>query len=198
MLNKDKTDPVLGHKVNDYLTLKGVQTPFASTYNFNNNEKIIEVSGLFEEIMKVLGLDLSNDSLKNTPYRIGEMFINELFYGLDFDNFPKITTVENKMQYDEMILEKNIRIYSNCELTFLPIIGNIDIAYIPNKLIIIPNNIHEIVNYFSSRPQLSERLISQLYHTLTYILNTKDIDITFNISIPFERVYKKIGGSFIN
>lgn len=177
MLNKDKTDPILGHEVNKYLTLKGVQTPYASIYNFNNEEKIIEVAGLFEEIMKVLGLDLTNDSLKGTPKRIGEMFINELYYGLDFDNFPKITTVENEFKYNDMVIIKNIQLYSQCEHHFLVIDGRVHIGYIPHKKVIGLSKENRIVDYFARRPQIQERIGEQIYYALEYILDTPDIAV---------------------
>ena len=175
MLDKSKIDSELGHKVNQYLIEKGVQTPFASTYNFNNDQKIIEVAGLFEEIMKVLGLDLQDDSLRGTPKRIGKMFIEETFYGLDYDNFPKITTVENKMKYNKMVIEKNITLFGQCEHHFAQIYGKVHIGYIPNKKVLGLSKLNRVVDYFARRPQIQERLGAQIFYALEYILETSNI-----------------------
>lgn len=180
MLNKEKTDAILGHKINEYLIKKGVQTPFADTYNFNNEEKIIEVAGLFAEIMKVLGLDLNDDSLSGTPTRVGKMFVEELYYGLDFDNFPKITTVENKMGYHDMVIEKHIKMYSSCEHHFVVIDGKVHIGYIPKDKVLGLSKLNRIVDYFARRPQIQERIGEQIYYALQYILGTDDIAVVID------------------
>jgi len=178
MLDKTKTDPILGRKVNAYLKEKGVQTPFSSYYEFDTEKKIVEVAGLFEEIIKILGLDLEDDSIQETPMRVGKMFVNELYWGLDFDNFPKITTVENKMKYNEMVIERNIKIFSNCEHHFITIDGICNIGYIPRNKVLGLSKLNRIVEYFARRPQIQERLGEQIYYALEYILETPDIAVT--------------------
>lgn len=209
MLDKTKIDSELGHKVNNYLIEKGVQTPFADTYNFNDDEKIIEVAGLFAEIMKVLGLDLEDDSLHGTPKRIGKMFVEELYYGLDFDKFPKITTVENKMHYNEMVIEKDIKLFSNCEHHFVVIDGRVHIGYIPNRKVLGLSKLNRVVDYFARRPQIQERIGEQIYYALQYILETDDIAIVIEADhycvksrgindINSRTTTSKMGGIFMN
>jgi len=178
MLDKTKTDGILGKKVNKYLLEKGVETPLINNWHFSTDEyKIEQISKSFENIMHELGLDLGDDSLIGTPDRVGKMFVNELFWGLDYENFPKITTVENKMNYDEMIIEKNIKSYSACEHHFVIIDGFAHIAYIPNKVVLGLSKMNRIVEYFSRRPQIQERLVEQIYYAMEYILGTEDIAV---------------------
>ena len=127
--------------------------------------------------MELLELDLSDDSLKDTPRRVAKMFMNEIFWGLDYDNFPKITTVENKMKYDEMILEKDINVMSVCEHHFVTIHGKAHVAYIPNKKVLGLSKMNRVVEFFSRRPQIQERLTEQIYYALNYILETENVAV---------------------
>lgn len=171
-----KCDPKLGEKVNEYLEEKGVQTPM-SDKKFSKDEKISLISAEFQEIMEVLGLDLEDDSLRETPKRIGKMFVNDLYWGLESENFPKCTTIDNKMNCDEMVIEKNITSMSNCEHHFVTIDGIAHIAYIPKDKILGLSKLNRIVEYFSRRPQIQERLTTQIFYALECILGTSDIAV---------------------
>lgn len=177
-LNKNKCDPDMGKKVNDYLLKIGKQTPCVNN-GLNNEEKISKINNFFTDIMQTLGLDLKDDSLQDTPRRVAKMFVNEIFWGLDPNNFPKCTVVENKMNYDEVVIEKNITSMSNCEHHFVTIDGKCHIGYIPNKSVLGLSKLNRIVEYFSKRPQIQERLTEQIYYSLEFILDTKDIAVVY-------------------
>ena len=121
--NKTKCDPELGQQIHEHLVKCGVETPITTSKQLDRKEKIYEVEAAFEHIMSTLGLDLSDDSLIETPKRVAKMFVNEIFWGLDYDAFPKCTAIENKMQYDEMVVERDINVASNCEHHFVVIDG---------------------------------------------------------------------------
>lgn len=174
--NKTKTDPVLGKEIHDYLVLKGVETP-VTNISLDRKDKIAEIEKHFAFIMQVLGLDLDDDSLRETPKRVAKMYVNEIFWGLDYEAFPKCTTVENKMSYNEMVCERNISVQSNCEHHFVVIDGLATVAYVPNKKVLGLSKINRIVEYFSKRPQIQERLTEQIFHTLCYILDTTDVAV---------------------
>ncbi len=144
------------------------------------DEKIEKVKVHFTEIMQILGLDLNDDSLKETPKRLAKMYVNELFEGLDSNNFPKITTIENKMQYDQMVCVRNIEVMSTCEHHFQPIHGHATVAYIPNDKVIGLSKMNRIVEYFARRPQVQERLTKQIADCLQYLLNTDDVAVHIN------------------
>lgn len=146
----------------------------------SNEEKIQKIQIHFTEIMKTLGLDLNDDSLKDTPKRVAKMYVNEIFGGLNPDHFPKITVIENKMQYDQMVCVQNIEVMSFCEHHFQPIDGFATVAYIPHKKVIGLSKINRIVEYFSRRPQVQERLTKQIADSLQYILDTEDIAVHIN------------------
>ena len=208
-LNKDKCDPILGLEINTYLTKQGVNTPIIenNANQLTGPEKIARIQNDFANIMRVLGLDINDDSLMETPKRVAKMFVNEIFWGLDSENFPKITTVENKMKYDEMIIEKDITIKSNCEHHFVPILGSCHIAYIPNKKVIGLSKLNRIAEYFSRRPQIQERLTEQIFYALKYILATEDIAVIIDArhlcvqsrgveDINSSTITSKMGGKF--
>jgi len=174
--NKTKTDPVLGQQVHEYLVQMGVETPTFKT-ELDRKDKIAEIEKSFSHIMQVLGLDLSDDSLAETPLRVAKMYVNEIFWGLDYDAFPKCTTVENKMGYDEMVVERNVNVQSNCEHHFVVIDGLATVAYIPKQKVLGLSKINRIVEYFSKRPQIQERLTEQIFHALCYILETEDVAV---------------------
>lgn len=176
--NKNKTDPELGLKVHEHLVKMGVETPLMPNFNYyDRKQKIDMIEGYFKSIMHTLGLDLSDDSLAETPKRVAKMYVNEIFYGLDYDAFPKCTTIDNKMKYNEMVVEKNVSVQSNCEHHFVVIDGLATVAYVPKDRVLGLSKINRIVEYFSKRPQIQERLTEQIFHTLQYILDTEDVAV---------------------
>ena len=174
--NKTKTDPVLGQQVHEHLVKVGVETPVIDN-GLSRTDKIDSIQKNFTEIMTTLGLDLSDDSLTDTPLRVAKMYVNEIFWGLDYEAFPKCTTVNNKMHYDEMVVERNINVQSNCEHHFVVIDGLATVAYIPNKKVLGLSKINRIVEYFAKRPQIQERLTEQVFHALQFILETDDVAV---------------------
>lgn len=174
--NKTKCDPELGQKVHEHLVKVGVETPTVRN-NLDRKEKIDRIEAHFTAIMQHLGLDLSDDSLTETPKRVAKMYVNEIFWGLDYEAFPKCTTVDNKMQYNEMVCERNVNVQSNCEHHFVVIDGLATVAYVPKNKVLGLSKINRIVEYFSKRPQIQERLTEQVFHTLQYILDTEDVAV---------------------
>jgi GTP cyclohydrolase I len=145
-----------------------------------NEDKIEKITMRFTEIMEILGLDLRDDSLSETPKRVAKMYVNEVFGGLDPKKFPKMTVIDNKMKYDQMIVVQNISCLSFCEHHFLPIDGGVTFAYIPNKKVIGLSKINRVVQYFSRRPQVQERLTKQIADCLQYVLETEHVAVHVN------------------
>jgi GTP cyclohydrolase I len=174
--NKTKCDPELGQRVHEHLVKMGVETPI-NKRNIDRKDQIAGIEGHFTEIMRILGLDLNDDSLMDTPKRVAKMYVNEIFWGLDYDAFPKCTTVDNKMQYNEMVVERNVSVQSNCEHHFVVIDGLATVAYVPKSKVLGLSKINRIVEYFSKRPQIQERLTEQIFHSLQYILETEDVAV---------------------
>lgn len=141
----------------------------------SDEEKISIIKKNIREIMHTLGLDLNDDSLMGTPARVAKMFVKEIFSGLKPDLKPKSSTFENKYNYGEMLVEKNINLYSTCEHHLLPIVGKAHVAYISNGTVIGLSKINRIVEYYSKRPQVQERLTKQIVGELQRVLKTKDI-----------------------
>jgi GTP cyclohydrolase I len=154
----------------------GVETPIKKR-NLDRKDQIAIIEGNFAEIMRALGLDLTDDSLIDTPKRVAKMYVNEIFWGLDYDSFPKCTTVDNKMHYNEMVVERNVSVQSNCEHHFVVIDGLATVAYVPKQKVLGLSKINRIVEYFSKRPQIQERLTEQIFHTLQFILETEDVAV---------------------
>lgn len=177
--NKTKTDPLLGQQVHEHLAKCGVETPTLPV-PFDRKEKIDVIEKYFTQIMMTLGLDLSDDSLMDTPKRVAKMYVNEIFWGLDYEAFPKCTAVDNKMKYDEMVVEKDINVQSNCEHHFVVIDGLATVGYIPKQKVLGLSKINRVVEYFSKRPQIQERLTEQIYHALQFILDTDDIGVVIH------------------
>jgi GTP cyclohydrolase I len=174
--NKTKTDPELGQKVHEHLFKMGVETPRRDN-GIDRKLKIAMIEEKFQDIMGILGLDLTDDSLIETPKRVAKMYVNEIFWGLDYDAFPKCTTVDNKMHYNEMVVERNVNVQSNCEHHFVVIDGLATVAYVPKQKVLGLSKINRIVEYFSKRPQIQERLTEQIFHTLQFILETEDVAV---------------------
>ncbi|RZP17477.1 MAG: GTP cyclohydrolase I FolE [Flavobacteriales bacterium] len=155
-----------------------LETPLrADAFKISDEEKKSKIAFLFEEIMNVMGLDLTDDSLKGTPNRVAKMYIDEIFSGLNPSNKPKIALFENKYRYNQMLVEKNITFYSNCEHHFVPIIGKAHLAYISAGKVIGLSKLNRIVQYFAKRPQVQERLTNQIANELSKILETEDIAV---------------------
>jgi GTP cyclohydrolase I len=156
----------------------GLQTPMKQgAFKLSNEEKKEKIAGLFSEIMDVMGLDLTDDSLQGTPKRVAKMYIEEIFSGLDPANKPKVALFDNKYQYNQMLVEKNITFYSNCEHHFVPIIGKAHVAYISSGKVIGLSKLNRIVQYYAKRPQVQERLTNQIAEELKIILNTEDVAV---------------------
>lgn len=143
----------------------------------SDDQKMAKIAEKFQEIMEVLGLDLANDSLRETPKRVAKMYVKELFKGLSEDAFPKITVIENDMKYDQMVLVRDINVISLCEHHFVTIHGKAHIAYIPKAGVIGLSKINRIADYFSRRPQVQERLTTQIADCLSHVLQTQDVAV---------------------
>ncbi len=149
-------------------------------FELSDNEKIEKIQEHFEEIMNILGLDLTDDSLKGTPRRVAKMYVQEIFSGLDPDNHPDITLFDNKYKYDQMLVEKDITFYSNCEHHFVPIYGKAHVSYISTGKVIGLSKINRIVQYYAKRPQVQERLTVQIGNELKKSLNTPHVAVVID------------------
>jgi GTP cyclohydrolase I len=163
--------------VRDALVARGLETPMVET-QLSAEEKRQRIQSHFTEIMKVLGLDLADDSLVDTPRRIAKMYVHEIFGGLDYRNFPKLTVVENKMACEEMIRVGDISLSSTCEHHFITIDGTATVAYIPKGKVIGLSKINRIVAFFAQRPQIQERLTEQVLLALQTLLETEDVAVS--------------------
>lgn len=158
-----------------------IDTPMREdAFVLSDKEKMNIIEDKFRDIMETMGLDLTDDSLQGTPHRVAKMFIQEIFYGLNPDNKPKISVFENKFKYNEMLVEKNINMNSTCEHHFLPIVGKAHVAYISNGEVIGLSKINRIVDYYARRPQVQERLTVQIANELKEILKTDDVAIVID------------------
>ena len=147
----------------------------ADAFKLTKEEKIDIIKDDVRHIMETLGLDLTDDSLQGTPNRVAKMFVKEIFGGLDPENKPSASTFDNKYKYGEMLVEKNITVYSTCEHHLLPIVGKAHVAYISNGTVVGLSKMNRIVDYFAKRPQVQERLTIQIVEELQKVLNTKDV-----------------------
>ncbi|AUR85870.1 GTP cyclohydrolase I [Vibrio phage 1.081.O._10N.286.52.C2] len=177
MLDTKKTDAVLGAQVEAHLQSIGMNTPMMehNIHTDASKKRILEVK--FAEIMETLGLDLDDDSLADTPRRWAKMMVEDLMSGLSPDMFPKCTTVDNKMNYDQVVCEKGISVMSQCEHHIQTIDGFATVAYIPKNKVLGLSKMNRIVEYFSRRPQIQERLTVQIAETLKFILDTEDVAV---------------------
>jgi len=176
--NKNYLNGFTATDIGDDHLYTGIDTPMKpDAFKMSDLDKKKRIAILFEEIMDVMGLDLTDDSLKGTPQRVAKMYIDEIFSGLNPQNKPKVALFENKYQYNQMLVEKNITFYSNCEHHFVPIIGRAHIAYISSGKVIGLSKLNRIVQYFAKRPQVQERLTNQIANELKKILNTEDIAV---------------------
>ena len=155
-----------------------VDTPLRSdAFDKTDDEKIAAIEPHFRAIMEILGMDLRDDSLRGTPLRVAKMYVKELFQGLNPANMPNMTLFENKFQYNEMLVEKNINFYTNCEHHFVPFFGKAHVAYISSGKVIGLSKLNRLVEYFSKRPQVQERLTMQIGKALQTVLQTQDVAV---------------------
>jgi len=167
--------------INNYYT--EIENPLLdNAFAISDNEKINLITEKFEDILTIIGLDLTDDSLKNTPQRIAKMYINEIFKGLNPKNRPKITLFKNKYSYQTPLIERNIPFTSFCEHHFVPINGIANVAYIPKDYVIGLSKIHRLIDFYARRPQVQERLTLQIVEDLSKTLQTKDIGVVLKAS----------------
>ena len=174
----NELDTLTIQEVGDDHLYTGLKTPTKPTaFLISDQKKKEKIAKLFGKIMDVMGLDLTDDSLKGTPERVAKMYIDEIFSGLNPNNKPKIALFDNIYQYNQMLVEKNITFYSNCEHHFVPIIGKAHIAYISSGKVIGLSKLNRIVQYYAKRPQVQERLTNQIAEDLKNTLQTDDVAV---------------------
>ena len=162
--------------VRDRLIKTGLETPMVPQ-TLDQQTRIEKIQGLMTDVMQTLALDLADDSLADTPLRIAKMYVNEIFSGLDYRNFPKVTLIENKMSVTDMIRVRDIDLTSTCEHHFVTIDGKAEVAYLPKQRIIGLSKINRIVRFFAQRPQVQERLTQQVLVALQTLLGTDDVAV---------------------
>ncbi|MCT7940626.1 MULTISPECIES: GTP cyclohydrolase I FolE [Shewanella] len=175
----NSTISVAAQKVQSALVEHGLETPLLPS-ELTSEQKYQRIKGLMTEVVATLGLDLADDSLAETPHRIAKMYVNEIFSGLDYANFPKISQIDNKMGVEEMVKVSNISVVSTCEHHFITIDGIAKVAYIPKGKIIGLSKINRIVRFFAQRPQVQERLTQQVLVALQTLLDTQDVAVSIN------------------
>jgi len=179
-LNQEKlaVDNLLIEEMGDQHKASSVETPMrADAFDISDDEKIAAIEPHFRAIMEILGMDLRDDSLRGTPLRVAKMYVKELFQGLNPANMPSMTLFDNKFQYNEMLVEKNINFYTNCEHHFVPFFGKAHVAYMSSGKVIGLSKLNRLVEYFSKRPQVQERLTMQVGKALQTVLQTQDVAI---------------------
>jgi GTP cyclohydrolase I len=181
LLSVQETEISLEDLIGDEHISTSADTPLrADAFDMDDKTKMRKIEEHFREIMNVLGLDLTDDSLKGTPKRVAKMYVQEIFSGLNPKNKPEIALFENKYKYKEMLVEKDITFYSNCEHHFVPIFGKAHVAYISNGQVIGLSKINRVVQYFARRPQVQERLTIQIAEELKRVLNTEDVAVVID------------------
>ena len=179
--NKTKLTKIRTDDIGDDHFFTGINTPLRkNAFDLSDEEKISKIKTLFSEIMHTLGLDLTDDSLKGTPERVAKMYVNEIFSGLNPNSIPEPTLFENKYKYNQMLIEKDISFFSNCEHHFVPIYGKAHVAYFSSGKVIGLSKLNRIVQYFAKRPQVQERLTVQIALELQKILNTEDVAVVLD------------------
>ncbi|GAB3276384.1 GTP cyclohydrolase I FolE [Larkinella harenae] len=180
-LNYDLLTDLTVDEVGDEHMATSVETPLrADAFDLSDDTKVELIEKHFREIMNILGLDLTDDSLKGTPRRVAKMYVQEIFSGLDTAKKPKAALFDNKYQYNEMLVEKNITVQSHCEHHFVPIIGRAHVAYISSGKVIGLSKLNRIVQYFAKRPQVQERLTEQIANELKDVLQTEDVAVVID------------------
>ncbi|MCE7038930.1 GTP cyclohydrolase I FolE [Dyadobacter sp. CY312] len=179
--NIPSIDLLEAEEVGDNHLFSSIETPMrADAFAMEDDTKIELIEKHFRHIMEIMGLDLTDDSLKGTPKRVAKMYIKEVFSGLDPKNKPDIALFDNKYKYDQMLVEKDITVFSNCEHHFVPIYGKAHVAYISSGKVIGLSKLNRIVEYFSKRPQVQERLTVQIANELKQALQTEDIAVVID------------------
>ena len=163
-------------KVRTALVQKGIETPMA-VLNETKDERRTKIEQYMREVLRLIGLDLNDDSIEETPSRLAKMFVDEIFSGLDYANFPKITNIANRMKVSEMVLVNDVTLTSTCEQHFVPIDGKVSVAYYPKKWVIGLSKINRVVSFFAQRPQVQERLTEQILLAFQTILETDDVAV---------------------
>ncbi|MEI6087471.1 MAG: GTP cyclohydrolase I FolE [Bacteroidota bacterium] len=179
-LNGDKIElsDLMIDDMGDNHVSTSVDTPMRKdAFEMSEDEKVSKIEKHFTAIMEILGLDLTDDSLKGTPRRVAKMYVKEIFSGLNPANMPKMAMFENKYKYNEMLVEKNISFFSNCEHHFVPIFGKAHVAYISNGNVVGLSKLNRLVQYFAKRPQVQERLTMQIGKMLQKVLGTDDVAV---------------------
>ena len=172
MTNKEDLQEELG---NNHIATSANTPLREDAFDITDDDKIQSIKKDVENILTTLGMDLTDDSLKGTPNRVAKMFVKEIFGGLNPSKKPSSSTFENKYKYNEMLVEKNIVVYSTCEHHLLPIVGRAHVAYISNGTVVGLSKMNRIVDYFAKRPQVQERLTIQIVEELQKVLGTKDV-----------------------
>ncbi len=182
-MNHSEVIEIAIDEIGDNHVMTSIETPLREdAFELDDDLKVELIEEKFRDIMTILGLDLNDDSLKGTPHRVAKMYVKEIFSGLNPANQPKIALFENKYQYNEMLVEKDITFFSNCEHHFVPIMGKAHVAYISNGKVIGLSKINRIVQYFSKRPQVQERLTIQIASYLKEALQTEDVAVVIDAS----------------
>jgi len=173
-----RTEVFSNEPINDEHILTSIETPIRrDAFEIDDEIKIELIQKKFAEIMEILGLDLSDDSLKDTPKRVAKMYVREIFSGLNPKNKPSLTLFDNKYKFNQMLVERNIAVYSYCEHHFVPIIGKAHVAYFSSGKVVGLSKINRTVQYFSKRPQVQERLTIQIANELKEMLKTEDVAV---------------------
>ncbi|EAR93529.1 GTP cyclohydrolase I (macronuclear) [Tetrahymena thermophila SB210] len=171
----------IANKVKQAISRKGIDNPISNSVNiYSNEEKIKKIEECFTEILNMLSLDQTDDSICDTPSRVAKMYINEMFQGLDYANFPDMTTIDNKMEYNEMVQIQDIALTTTCEHHFITFDGFATVAYIPKDKVLGLSKINRLVRFFSKRPQVQERLTKQILVALQTIVETEDVAVHIN------------------
>ncbi|SKC07027.1 GTP cyclohydrolase I FolE [Dyadobacter psychrophilus] len=179
--NIQSTEMVEVEEIGNDHVFSSIETPMRKdAFAMEDDLKMELIEKHFRHIMEIMGLDLTDDSLKGTPKRVAKMFITEVFSGLDPKNKPAVTLFENKYKYDQMLVEKDISVFSNCEHHFVPIYGKAHVAYISSGKVIGLSKLNRIVEYFAKRPQVQERLTVQIANELKEALQTEDVAVVID------------------
>lgn len=173
-------DNIQHHDDHDH-EMFNIDTPLRhDAFKLSDDEKIEIIQNHFNQIMETLGLDMTDDSLSGTPRRVAKMYVKEMFWGLNPKNKPEASHFKNKFKYSEMLIEKDINFYTNCEHHFVPFFGKAHVAYIPNGKVIGLSKLNRIVEYFAKRPQVQERMTMQIVNELKSILKTENVAVIIN------------------
>ena len=178
MINREKCDPLLGEQVFEHMVDVGLETPTTELVSVPREDKLARIEPAMTEFVETLGLDLDDDSIQDTPRRLAKMYVDELTWGLNYNNFPKCTRIENKMNYNgSFVLERDVQCMSLCEHHFVTIDGLANIAYIPDQYVLGLSKLNRIAQFFSRRPQVQERLTEQIAEAISFVAGTQDVAV---------------------